>query len=71
MVFKILLATYIIGAIYVFVNLMSSRENIKFVNKDKEIELKGLKKILGALLISSLWLFAIKRSDRNDNNKSR
>lgn len=68
MVFKILLAIYIIGGTYVFVSLMSPKESIKFVNKDKEIELKGLKKILGALLISSLWLFAIKRRDKNDNS---
>ncbi len=55
----VLLLTYILEAIYIFVNLMSTRGHIKFVNKNKEIELKGLKKCLAALLISSLWLFVI------------
>ena len=54
-----LLLTYILEAICIFVNLMSAGGHIKFVNKNKEIELKGLKKCLAALLISSLWLFVI------------
>ena len=49
-----LLLTYILEAIYIFVNLMSAGGHIKFVNKNKEIELKGLKMFGGITYFFSM-----------------